>query len=661
MRDEPTGRFRRYLLGSGALLLLCSGALLLTLATLRVGRPAPLPGMTQPAGATVAAAAPTAERAADGKLSPNPSPGPATIPAAIIQLPIPDRAPADLERLYATIPPVHDYFAAAEELGRVELGERASLAPPQAVGDRATFQTADGPRQAELVYQDDLAAYWVENGLVVDSAALAAAAERLRTAYYPLLVRTFGQEWRPGIDGDPRFTVLHTLGAAETAELGYFSDENEYPRTLFANSNEREMVYLNMARLEVGTPLYDGTLAHEVQHLIQWNLDPNEDKWLNEGLSQVAETLVGLDTVDPRPYLEQTYVRLDRWDGGTDVLIHYANSYLFVLYLWEQLGDAALSELARHPANGLAAARAIVAGYRPTAAQRPDLSLESFAADWATALYLDGRSADPRFTIRQQVLAPPFYANRVRQLPFEASAALDPFAFDVIDLDFSGPATLTFAGDTLAPLLDPPPDGGPVWYAPPADSARSQLSAAVDLTGGAAALSFLVWHDLEPDYDFAYLSISTDDGQTWRLLEPEHAQPGAYGPAWGGDSGGWQRETLDLSAYGGQQIQLRFDVVTDFEQFGRGFAVDDLRVTGAAAPPVWQANGFVETGAVWPQRWAVRLIREGQTPEVIPLALDEANRTQATIDLDEAGGALIVMPLTPFGETPAEYWLAISR
>ena len=152
------------------------------------------------------------------------------------------------------------------------------------------------------------------------------------------------------------------------------------------------------------------------------------------------------------------------------------------------------------------------------------------------------------------------------------------------------------------------------------------------------------------------------------MLEPGHGQLGAYGPAWGGhsaeansSSNGWQRETIDLTPYHGQQIQLRFDVVTDFEQSGRGFAVTDLSVAGAAEPPVWQPNGFVETGVTLPQRWAVHLIREGQTPEVIPLTLDDLNRAQATLSLGEAGGALIVMPLTPFGETTADYWLVIDR
>jgi hypothetical protein len=62
-----------------------------------------------------------------------------------------------------------------------------------------------------------------------------------------------------------------------------------------------------------------------------------------------------------------------------------------------------------------------------------------------------------------------------------------------------------------------------------------------------------------------------------------------------------------------------------------------------------------------PQRWEVRLIREGQTPEVIPLALDASNRGQLAVDLGPEGGALVVMPVTPFAATPADYWLRITR
>lgn len=668
--SPPRGRSVRGLLAVAcASLLLCAvSACLLWSVLAPVGReastPTALPAPTGASGTLLPAGVLATPSTIPCDLRPatcHPSP-PAS--ASVDQQPPPARAALDLARLFTTTLPALDYFAAAEALGRAELGERTVPPATYQIGDRLTFQTAEGPRQAELVYLDDLAAYWVETGLPLDRAALAEAAERLRADYYPLLSRNFGQEWRPGVDGDPRLTVLHVLGPPDAAELGYFTDEDQYPRALFAESNEREMVTLNMSRMQPGDPLYDGTLVHEVQHLIQWNLDANEDTWLNEGLSQIAETMAGLDTVDWEPYLDQPHVRLDRWyDFAPDIYARYGGSYLYLLYLWEQAGDAALQELARHPDNGFAAIRAVLAGHRP------DLTLERFTGDWAAALYLDGESADPRYQLVGVDLRPPLFANRARQLPFEAAGSLEQYTIAYIDLDFSGPAVLSFAGDTTAPLTaGPPPGGDPFWFAPPANSSRAQLTAALDLTGlGAASLTFDVWYDLEPDYDFAYLSVSTDGGQTWELLTSTHATLGSFGPAWGGLSAalggenGWVRESIRLDAYAGQRVLVRFDMVTDFETFGRGFGLAGLSVPELAQPPVWEPAGFVETGWLLPQQWEVRLIREGATPEVIPLALDAQNGAQLAVELGADGGVLAVMPLTPFVDTAADYWVRIDR
>ena len=45
---------------------------------------------------------------------------------------------------------------------------------------------------------------------------------------------------------------------------------------------------------------YEGIFAHEYQHLLHYYTDPGEDTWLNEGLSDYAQTLVGyVDTTIP--------------------------------------------------------------------------------------------------------------------------------------------------------------------------------------------------------------------------------------------------------------------------------------------------------------------------------------------------------------------------
>ena len=43
--------------------------------------------------------------------------------------------------------------------------------------------------------------------------------------------------------------------------------------------------------------LYEGSFAHEYQHLLESYQDPDEVNWVNEGLSDWAQTLVGY--VDP--------------------------------------------------------------------------------------------------------------------------------------------------------------------------------------------------------------------------------------------------------------------------------------------------------------------------------------------------------------------------
>ena len=172
---------------------------------------------------------------------------------------------------------------------------------------------------------------------------------------------------------------------------------------------------------------------------------------------------------------------------------------------------------------------------------------------------------------------------------------------------------------------------------------------------------FDVWHDLEPGYDFAYLSVSADGGQTWRRLSPGQPVTGEFGPAWNGAGGGWRREAISLDAYAGARIVLRFDVITDFRGLGRGFAVGAPLVEGLATPPLWHGDGFVQTGATLPQRWELRLIRDGATPQVVRLAPDATNRGQWTIDLGPDGGALVIMPLTPPAAAPADYWLRVTR
>ena len=112
---------------------------------------------------------------------------------------------------------------------------------------------------------------------------------------YPLETQFFGSEPNPGVDGDPRVTfvlapLLENVG-------GYYDSANQYVKRVSSNSNEREMIYLNVG--EIGNPVRVlSFLAHEFQHLISFNQKEKlrnaaDDVWLNELRSEYAVTLLG--------------------------------------------------------------------------------------------------------------------------------------------------------------------------------------------------------------------------------------------------------------------------------------------------------------------------------------------------------------------------------
>ncbi len=116
----------------------------------------------------------------------------------------------------------------------------------------------------------------------------------------------------------------------------------------------------------------------------------------------------------------------------------------------------------------------------------------------------------------------------------------------------------------------------------------------VNLAGATnAELRFWTRWALEPTWDFALVEISTNNGTTWNYLRAPYARPGStrsgsQQPAgsWGYDSYTpgltWAEQSIDLSAYAGQSVKLRFRVRADGAEQRDGFFVDDIRVFGYA-------------------------------------------------------------------------------
>jgi hypothetical protein len=116
-------------------------------------------------------------------------------------------------------------------------------------------------------------------------------------------------------------------------------------------------------------------------------------------------------------------------------------------------------------------------------------------------------------------------------------------------------------------------------------------------------LSFWQWVDLESDhadiaFDGGVIEISADGGP-WQDLGPHIVQNG-YGhivssgfdnplkgrEAWSGDSDGWRRVEVDLSAYAGASVRVRYRWGADTGNLGvyGGWYVDDVQITSIWPP-----------------------------------------------------------------------------
>ncbi|MCA9981560.1 MAG: immune inhibitor A, partial [Anaerolineales bacterium] len=582
----------------------------------------------------------------------------------IDQRPIPTDGREMLGRLLALAPPARDYHETDIRLGNAKPRPRTlPLTVTYDVGDQRQFNTVNGPMTATVAAITDNAYFWMEEGLAYSADDLTAVVTRFDQELYPHITTRFGTEWSPGIDGDPRFSILH-LTQFESDELGYFDSVDEYPRHVFPESNEQEVIYLNLGDLRLGGDLYYGTLVHEMQHLVQWHLDPNEETWLDEGLSQLAEHTAGFDSFEVSDYLNNPALPLTEW-GEADVYGHYAASALFMIYFQEQLGDEAVYDLAHHPADGMASVAAVLAVHRP------DLTLEQFMSDWVVANFLRHGGWGTQYAYDYNFRLPR-HDQRVSSVPFSEVRDLPQYGARYIELP-AGNYRLAFAGDTLVDMADAPETGRQIWLAPAVDNAEATLTTRLDLRQlTSATLEFDAWYDLEEEYDYAYVMASTDGGATWQVLDlGERAVFSSYGVGLTGQSAGWQRFALALEDDGltGQEILLRFTMLSDGGVSERGVALDNiavpelgfLDVVEEGATLDWVAEGFTAVSAQVPQQWSVQLITyAGNGGEVVQMPLDGRNQGQWELSLTDSA-TLVISPQTPLARHTAGYWLSLDE
>jgi hypothetical protein len=451
------------------------------------------------------------------------------------------------------------------------------------------------------------------------------------------------------------------------------------------------MFVMNAVAVQPGTTAYHATLAHEFQHMIHWHLDKNEDAWLNEGASELAEELNGftLSRSAVRAFERRPDLQLNTWTSDPDTLgAHYGASHLFLRYTLSRFGAEMLRAVVQNPQNGIWSFDAPLKKHDPT------LSFKALFAEWVVANALDQSTlADKRYAYPDMDVKAEI-GERVQSYPHIIEGSVHQYAADYVELltaeeqpatvDANPSLQITFTGRPHVKLVPNTPASGRFqWWSNRGDASHSYLERAFDLTEvTTATLSFNLWYDIEENWDFAYVRASTDEGETWQLLRGAHMESSdrsmhAVGPGYTGRSGAtkgkaeWVREHLDLDAFCGKQVTIRFDYLTDDAINAPGLCLDDLRIEALdfhddveSGRSGWRAEGFIRHDNRLTQDYIVQLVEFSSIPHVQRIPVNAQGRGQALIEGfgDRVPRALLIVAATaPVTTERASYRIALEE
>lgn len=390
--------------------------------------------------------------------------------------------------------------------------------------------------------------------------------------------------------------------------------------------------------------LYEGVFAHEYQHLLEHYEDSDEVNWINEGLSDWAQTLTGyvtpsrpitqlgfdshiqcflgylgvLTPFNPNPRLASGPENsLTRWgdQGDGEILCDYGAAYTFMEYVRGQFGQGFMTSLHRGDANGLVGLQAALATVSGKARAQDILH------NWSTMVAVDGLIDDGARILgpyRERLFTTPTLDATINwntihayDTPGAPSNGADYVRLrnasgsylggrQIDSLSFQGSSTLPFLPVRWTVDANPPFQAGdPALFSGAADNRDEAIVRQVTVpTGAGATLAFNALWNEELGWDFGFAQISTNGGATYQSVActdtTTQTNPDALStakenvPGFTGYSGGWRAQICSLTAYAGQTVLLAFRAFNDPSVLGEstavppGFWVDDVFIGSTA-------------------------------------------------------------------------------
>jgi len=618
-----------------------------------------------------------------------PEPAPTAEPSSPAPVPTLDRTGSvsaeTLETLNQTLVPENDPYELACRLKGICDVSKTVPGKTYKIGDEEQFwvtnmDTAEHRQiTATLLYITPHTYFWAEDGTDVDQGDMKRLMDTFENKIYPTNREFFGSEFNPGIDNDPHIFVIYASGLGSSI-AGYFNSSDSFNPLVREYSNAHETYMLSTTQ-DLSADFTYSVLAHEFVHMIQFPSDRNDVSWITEGFADVGAFINGYGIgYHDWVYVQDPDLQLTTWGGANDDNVpHYGQSFLYLAYFLDRFGEDATKALTSNPENDITSVDDTLAQLDivdPLTGET--VTADDVFMDWAAALYLkDENVGDGRYTYRNYPDAPKTdVTETIDTCPQSTlNRSVSQYGIDYIGITCTGDYTLHFSGTTSIGLLPSEAHSGQyAFWSNKGDESDMTLTREFDLTGvsGPVGISYWTWYDIEEDWDYLYLEASTD-GKTWEIIKTPsgtdyNPSGNSYGWGYSGATRKWIEESVDLSQYAGQKVQIRFEYVTDAAVNGEGFLLDDVRVDAISYQSDfetddggWEAKGFARVDNVLPQTYRLSLILKGDTTTVTNIELNADQTAEIPLSLKRGDEAiLIVTGTTRFTTIPAEYQIEVK-
>lgn len=372
---------------------------------------------------------------------------------------------------------------------------------------------------------------------------------------------------------------------------------------------------------------YEGTFAHEWQHLLMYYTDDFEGNWLNEGMSDYAMSLVGYSNSMKSVYEKGFDSHLQCFQGwmtvttpynpiardcggpensltlwgegntGGDVLADYGNAYQMMLYLRDHYGADILTRMHSDTKHGLDSLTAQLAAEGENDVYKvlhdfQSMTLLDKAVDSKYGVVLGvpkkrvtsaGLNSSVNFANVDSYATPGAAPNGADYVLLRNGSGTALKGSDLRSLNFEGVKALPSAPLAWTVVSDDPDRAGnPVLWSGSENNLDATAVTKVTVPAADPTLRFLAKYGAEAGYDYAYVMVSTDGGATYTAIPGDKTGDAPLGPGLNGTTTGFEPHSFDLSAYAGQEILVNFRYVADGGVNEGGFKVDDITV-GATA------------------------------------------------------------------------------